>query len=131
MVHHDLEILLLGQLDQLFGLRGVAGEGLLDKDVLAILQRRFGQLVVRPDRRDNGDGIDLGDVITSEASAVTLTSRICFLRRSSCSRHLFLQWRSPVSPQGSRGSSQHSVPNIRIQLLQSSRSFSVLPYMAR
>ena len=39
---------------------GIAGERLFDKDVLAVFQRRLGQFVVRPDRRDHSDGIDLG-----------------------------------------------------------------------
>ena len=59
VVHHDLEILPPRQLDQLFALFGIAGEGLFDKDVLPVLKRRFGQFIVRPYRCDHGNGIDL------------------------------------------------------------------------
>ena len=60
MVHHDLEILFSREVDQFLALRGVAGEWLLNEYVLAVLQRGFRQLVVRPDRSDDGDGVDLG-----------------------------------------------------------------------
>ena len=51
MVHHDLEILLLGQVDQFFApARDVAGERLLDKDVLAVFERGLGKFEVGPDR---------------------------------------------------------------------------------
>jgi len=46
VVHHDPEILPLGQLDQLLCLVGGRGEGLLNEDVLPVLQGRFGQFEV-------------------------------------------------------------------------------------
>ena len=59
VVHHDLQVLPLGQLDQLLGLLRRRRERLLDEDVLAVLEGRLRQLVVRPDRRDDGDGVDV------------------------------------------------------------------------
>ena len=58
MVHHDLQILFLRQVDQFLPLRGIARERLLDKYVFAILQRSFCQLIVGPDRSDDGNGVD-------------------------------------------------------------------------
>ena len=37
MVHHDLEILLLGQVDQFLPLGGIAGERLLNEHMLTVL----------------------------------------------------------------------------------------------
>ena len=48
------------QLDELLGLRRRRRERLLDEHVLAVLERRLRQLEVRPDRRDDGDGVDVG-----------------------------------------------------------------------
>ena len=59
VVHHDLQVLALGQLDQLLGLLRRRRERLLDEHVLAVLERRLRQLEVRPDRRDDGDGVDV------------------------------------------------------------------------
>ncbi len=72
MVHHDAEIFACGQFDELLGLRGVAGERLFDEDMLAILKSSLGQLVVGPDRRDDGDHIDLrrSDEFTSIGRSV-------------------------------------------------------------
>ena len=44
VVHHDLQVLPVGQLDQLLGLLRRRRERLLDEDVLAVLERRLGQL---------------------------------------------------------------------------------------
>ena len=54
-----VEVLLRGELDQLLGLGGGGGEGLLDEDVLAVLQGLLGQFEVGRDRRDDRDGVDL------------------------------------------------------------------------
>src|SRR5881296_777061 len=59
VVYHDPEILPVCQLDQLFRLLGGRGKWLLDEHVLAVLQGGFGQIEVRADRRDYGDGVDL------------------------------------------------------------------------
>src|SRR5277367_3264527 len=50
VIHHDFQMLALGQFDQLLGLRGVSGEGLFNKYVLAVLQSGLGEFVVRPYR---------------------------------------------------------------------------------
>jgi hypothetical protein len=50
VVHHDPEILFQGQVRSAPPLRGIAGERLLNEDVLAVFERGFCQLVVRPDR---------------------------------------------------------------------------------
>ena len=60
MVHHDLQVLPVGQLDQLLGLAGRRRERLLDEHVLAVLERRLRELVVRPDRRHHRHGVDVG-----------------------------------------------------------------------
>ena len=59
MIHHDLEPLPRCELDELLRLLRRRSEGLLDKDVLTILQGRFRQLEVGPGRGDDGDGIHL------------------------------------------------------------------------
>ena len=59
MVDHDLEVLLRRQIDQFFALRGSAGEGLLNKHVLAVFEGSLGEFVMRPHRRYNGNRIDL------------------------------------------------------------------------
>ena len=48
------------QLDQLFRLGHIAGEWLLDKNVLAIFERSFGQFVMRPYRRHHRNCVDFG-----------------------------------------------------------------------
>src|SRR5258708_16979195 len=59
VVDHDFESLPIGQLDQLLGLLRRRGERFFDKDVFAMLQSGFGQLVMRPDRSNHCDGVDL------------------------------------------------------------------------
>ena len=60
VVDHDLELSPLGHFDQLFGLRAAGREGLLDEDVLSVLQRGLGELEMRVHGRHHGDGVDLG-----------------------------------------------------------------------
>src|SRR5689334_3662807 len=60
MIHHDAEIFLIRQLNELLGLSGVRGERLLQEDVLAVEQCRLGQLKMRPHRCDDGYRIDVG-----------------------------------------------------------------------
>jgi len=59
VIHHDLQVLLLGQVDQLLGLRGGGGEWLLHKNVLSVFECALCQLKMRPDRSDDGDGVDV------------------------------------------------------------------------
>ena len=59
VVHHDLQVLAVGQLDQLLRLLRRRRERLLDEHVLAVLERRLGQLVMGPDRRHDRDGVDV------------------------------------------------------------------------
>ena len=86
MVHHDLEILFLRQVDQFLPLRGIARERLLDKYVLAILQRSFCQLIVRPDRSDDGDGVDRSRRDHLRGVSSNVDSRIGPLRALPCGR---------------------------------------------
>ena len=59
VIHHDLEILLSREVDQFLPLRGIAGERLLNENVLTVLQRSFRQLVVGPDRSNDRNSVDL------------------------------------------------------------------------
>jgi hypothetical protein len=59
MIDHDRQLLSLGQLDELFRLGDRGRERLLDKDVFAVLERPFRQLIVGRDRRDDRDGVDV------------------------------------------------------------------------
>lgn len=60
VIHHDPEVFLDGQIDELLTLRNVAGEGFFDEDMLAIFKSGLGQLIVGPHRSDDGNGIDVG-----------------------------------------------------------------------
>src|SRR5258707_6139304 len=60
MIHHDLELTAVRQLDQLFGLLRHRSEWFFDEDVLAILQGSFRQIEMGPDRGDDSDGVDFG-----------------------------------------------------------------------
>ena len=59
MVNHDLEVLLLREIDQFLSLCGSAGKRLLNEDMFAIFKRRFRQLVVSPHRRDDRDHVNI------------------------------------------------------------------------
>ena len=60
VVHHDLEVFLLGQFDQLFRLGGVGSKRLFEENVLAVFQGRLGQLEMRPDGSNDGHRINVG-----------------------------------------------------------------------
>ena len=60
VVHHDPQVLPGRQLDELLGLLRGGRERLLDEHVLAVLEGRARQLVVRPDGRDDGHRVDVG-----------------------------------------------------------------------
>ena len=59
VIHHDPEILALGQLDELLRLLSRGGERLLDEHVLSVLEGGLGDLKVCPDRGHHSDGVDL------------------------------------------------------------------------
>src|SRR6266853_96398 len=59
VIHHDLQVLPFSQLDELLGLLRRGCEGLLDEYVFAVRQRGLRQLVMRPDRRDDRDSVDV------------------------------------------------------------------------
>ena len=59
MADHEREAARGGEVDQLAGLRRVRGPGLLDEDVLAGLERGFGEAVMRADGRGDEHGIDV------------------------------------------------------------------------
>src|ERR1700721_3585491 len=59
MVDHNLEVFLLPQIDQFLCLHGIACKRLLNEYVFTVFECRLGQVVVRPNRRDHGDGIDV------------------------------------------------------------------------
>ena len=50
-------IVLLRELDQFGGLRGVVGHRFLDEDMFAALQKQLGQLEVRDGGGDDADGV--------------------------------------------------------------------------
>jgi hypothetical protein len=60
VVDHDFQVPARCKVNQFIRLRSIAGEWLLNEDVLTILQRSFCQLVVRSDRGDHRDGVNLG-----------------------------------------------------------------------
>src|SRR2546425_480761 len=59
VVHHDLELVPLGQLDELIRLLGGGGKRLFDEEMLAVRQGCFGEFKMRVDGRHDGDGVDL------------------------------------------------------------------------
>ena len=59
VIHHDLEILPVCQLNELLRFVGAAGEWFLDEDVFPIFKRRPGHWEVQGRRSDNGDGVNL------------------------------------------------------------------------
>ena len=76
VIHHDLQVLPVRQLDQLLGLLRRRRERLFDEDVLAVLERGLCELEVRPDRRDDGDRIDLGRMQNLREVGGQLHSRV-------------------------------------------------------
>jgi hypothetical protein len=60
MIHHDDAVFLLGQLNQLFRLRHAGGKRLLDKDMLAVFECFFGQVIMGGYRRDHRYGVNIG-----------------------------------------------------------------------
>src|ERR1700730_1468750 len=59
VVDHDLQVLALGQLNQLFGLRRGTGEWFLDKYMLSVLERELCKLKVGPNGRDDRHHVHL------------------------------------------------------------------------
>src|ERR1019366_1852024 len=59
VIHHDLEVLLLGEIDEFFGLRYIASERLLDKHMLAVFESSLGEVVMRPDGSDHRNCVDV------------------------------------------------------------------------
>ena len=59
VVHHERQPLALGQLDQFLRLRRRRRERLFDEDVLAVLERPFGELVVGRHRRHDRHRVDV------------------------------------------------------------------------
>jgi hypothetical protein len=53
-----LQVFLCCKVDQLFRLCRIAGKGLLDEDMLSILQGGFGKFMMRPHRSYDSDGIN-------------------------------------------------------------------------
>src|SRR6266851_2872768 len=59
VIHHDLQILTLGQLDEFFCLTRPAGERFLYENMFSVLKSHLGELVVCANRGDDGDRVDL------------------------------------------------------------------------
>ncbi len=59
VIHHNLQILAVCQLNQFFRLLRTAGERLLHENVFAIFQSSFRQLVVRPHWSHNRNQVDV------------------------------------------------------------------------
>ena len=113
VVHHDLEVLPVGQLDQLLGLRGGRRERLLDEHVLAVLERRLGELEVRPDRRDHRDRVDVGRRQHRRRSRSSAGRRDTAGRRGAAPPGSCRRPRRPGSSRGCGGSGRCSVPSSR------------------
>src|SRR5439155_13046811 len=77
VIHHQLEILPFGELDELLRLLGGRGERLFEKDMLAVFERRLRQGEMRPDRSHDGDGVDIGRGQYVGEFGRQLDSRIC------------------------------------------------------
>jgi hypothetical protein len=60
VVHHDLQVLAVRQLNKFFRLGSGASKRLLHENVFAVFQRSLRKLVVGPDRRHHRDHIDIG-----------------------------------------------------------------------
>src|SRR5258707_458093 len=60
MVHHHDELVAFRELNKFLSMISARSEWLLDEYMFTVLQRRFGELVMTPDWRDDGYHIDLG-----------------------------------------------------------------------
>jgi len=58
VVHHNLEVSLLRQLDQFLSLGRIRREGLFHENVLSVFQGSLCKLEMRPDGGDDGHCID-------------------------------------------------------------------------
>ena len=77
---HEHELALAGQRHQLARVAGVGRHGLLDEDVLAGLQGRLGERVVRADGRRDEHGVDVGVVEDVTHSPVVAIAGVLGLR---------------------------------------------------
>src|SRR6185312_6663413 len=59
MVDHDAQVLPSRKFNQLFRLLATAGERLFNENVLTVLQRRFGQFIMRPHWRYHRYHVDI------------------------------------------------------------------------
>src|SRR5260370_19279249 len=59
VIHHDLQILALGQLDEFFCLTRHASERFLYENMFSVLKSYLGELIVCANGGDDGDRVDL------------------------------------------------------------------------
>src|ERR1700691_505633 len=79
VVHHDLKILLLREVDQFFRLSHIAGEWFFHEHMLTILKRCLRQLVMRPHRSNHCNGIDVRRLYQLTTVTVDWQVRVCSL----------------------------------------------------
>src|SRR5262245_56800288 len=60
VVHHDLELLAIRQIDEFFRLANTSSERLFDKDMFAVFERFFSEWKMVGERSNYRDGVDVG-----------------------------------------------------------------------
>ncbi len=108
-------------------LLGRAGKWLLNEYMLAVFERRFCQLIMRPHRSYDGNGVDFRWTKSPLPHPQSRECRDKLFVLAVAPSHLVLQWKRPGNRPDWPGSAPHSGPNIRNQLLRSSRRFTILP----
>src|SRR3954470_3982704 len=84
MVHHDLEISLLRQINKFFRLLRAARKRFLDEYMFSMFQARLCELIVRPYRSDNGDSIDIRRSYQPRDVGVPSNLRMSLMKTSVC-----------------------------------------------
>src|ERR1700688_2929379 len=84
VIHHNLEVLLLRNIDEFFRLGSVARKRLFHENMFAILESGFGEFIVGPHGGDDRDCIYLGRLYKFIRIALYRNTRICCLYSFAC-----------------------------------------------